>query len=255
MQTVLYRLVLILSFSTFSIHCFAQQIQLIDENTMEPIPGVAILNEAKNKGVLTDAFGKTDLSIFAENTNLIFRHSSYLEKRLSQQQIRELKYIIPLTENIVHIQEVVVSANRWEQKQEEVPHDIVAITARDIALQNPQTTADMLQQSGEVFVQKSQQGGGSPMLRGFAANSVLLVVDGVRMNNAIYRSGNLQNVINLDANILEGAEVIFGPGSVIYGSDAMGGVLDFHTKNPPLNIKSGLRLEGSAMARYATANG
>ena len=70
------------------------------------------------------------------------------------------------------------------------------------------------------------------MLRGFSANSILLVVDGVRMNNAIYRSGNLQNVITLDSHILEEAEVIFGPGSVIYGSDALGGVMDFHTQSP-----------------------
>ncbi len=243
-----------LLFFSYGFSSTAQVVEVIDQDTQQPIPGVTILNEAKSKGILTDAFGKADLSAFAENTTLIFRHSSYLERRLNQQEIQALDRIIVLTENVVQIQEVVVSANRWEQKQEEIPNDIVAITARDIALKNPQTTADMLEQSGEVFVQKSQQGGGSPMLRGFAANSILLVVDGVRMNNAIYRSGNLQNVINLDANILEGAEVIFGPGSVIYGSDALGGVMDFHTKNPLLNVKQGLRVEGSAMARYATVN-
>ncbi|MDZ7693921.1 MAG: TonB-dependent receptor plug domain-containing protein [Balneolaceae bacterium] len=68
-------------------------------------------------------------------------------------------------------------------------------------------------------------GGGSPMIRGFATNRVLLVVDGVRMNNAIFRSGNLQNVISLDPNAIENTEVVFGPGSVIYGSDAIGGVM------------------------------
>ena len=74
------------------------------------------------------------------------------------------------------------------------------------------------------------------MIRGFAANSVLLVVDGVRMNNAIYRGGNLQNVISIDANTIDNAEVIFGPGSVMYGSDALGGVMDFHTLRPGLAV-------------------
>ena len=68
----------------------------------------------------------------------------------------------------------------------------------------------MLSATGEVFVQKSQYGGGSPKLRGFAANSVLMVIDGVRMNNAIYRCGNLQNIISVDPNSLEGAEVVGG---------------------------------------------
>lgn len=247
-----YRLLLLLFFCCIT--SYAQEVQVIDKDTRESIPGVTILNESNSRGILTDADGKANLSRFNTSGLLIFRHSSYLEKQLSKDQLQAMEWVVELTENIVQIQEVVVSAHRWEQRQEDIPHDIISISARDIALQNPQTTADMLQQSGEVFVQKSQQGGGSPMLRGFAANSVLLVVDGVRMNNAIYRSGNLQNVISLDANILEGAEVIFGPGSVIYGSDALGGVMDFHTKSPLLAKDKGIRTEGSAMARYATTN-
>ena len=76
-------------------------------------------------------------------------------------------------------------------------------------IENPQTTADMLAYTNEVFIQKSQLGGGSPMIRGFSANKLLIVVDGVRMNNAIYRSGNLQNVISIDVNAVEEAEVLF----------------------------------------------
>ncbi|AHM58571.1 outer membrane receptor protein [Flammeovirgaceae bacterium 311] len=254
MKMFIQHILLICLLFTLPVFAFAQQIQVIDINTRVSIPGVTILNESKSRGILTDADGKADLSQLPGRGTLIFRHSSYLEKRMSRKEIQDSNGIVELAENVVQIQEVVVSANRWEQRQEDIPHDIVSISARDIALQNPQTTADMLHQSGEVFVQKSQQGGGSPMLRGFAANSVLLVVDGVRMNNAIYRSGNLQNIINLDANVLEGAEVIFGPGSVMYGSDALGGVIDFHTKSPLLNTGKGLRTEGSAMARYATAN-
>ena len=93
---------------------------------------------------------------------------------------------------------VVISANKWEQKLNEVPNKIVKINKNDILRNNPQTSADLLGQSGNVFIQKSQLGGGSPMIRGFATNRVLLVADGVRMNNAIYRSGNLQNVISID---------------------------------------------------------
>ena len=80
------------------------------------------------------------------------------------------------------------------------------------------------------------------------------MVDGVRMNNAIYRSGNLQNVISLDANIIENTEVIFGPGSVIYGSDALGGVMDFHTRDIRLAMDEKTNISTRASLRYSSAN-
>lgn len=152
------------------------------------------------------------------------------------------------------LNDVVVSANRWEQNLREVSSRITKITPQLIQFQNPQTSADLLGISNQVFIQKSQLGGGSPMIRGFATNRVLLVVDGVRMNNAIYRSGNLQNVISFDANAVEETEVIFGPGSVIYGSDAIGGVMDFHTLKPKLSAADKVTFSGNAFGRYSSAN-
>ena len=84
-------------------------------------------------------------------------------------------------------------------------------------------------------MQKSQGGGGSPVLRGFEANRVLLVVDGVRLNNAIYRSGHIQNAITVDPNSIDRVEVIYGSSSVGYGSDALGGVVHYYTKTPKIN--------------------
>lgn len=152
------------------------------------------------------------------------------------------------------LDEVVVSFNKWEQKLNEVPNRIIKINRTQILRGNPQTSADLLAQTGGVFVQKSQMGGGSPMIRGFATNRVLLVYDGIRMNNAIYRSGNLQNVISIDPLAIETAEVIFGPGSLIYGSDAIGGVMDFHTLEAKFSKTDKLLLKGAVLARYATAN-
>jgi len=153
------------------------------------------------------------------------------------------------------LNEVVVTYNKWEVDRDELPNRVEKLSARDIRLRNPQTAADMLAQSGAVFVQKSQQGGGSPMIRGFATNRVLIVVDGVRMNNAIYRSGNLQNVISIDALSLQDGEVVFGPGSLLYGSDAIGGVMDFHSLKPIYSDSPHLRFSGNALVRHATVNG
>lgn len=150
--------------------------------------------------------------------------------------------------------EIVISVNRWEENLREVPNRVTQLDAPAIRFQNPQTAADLLTFTNQVFVQKSQLGGGSPMIRGFATNRVLLVIDGVRMNNAIFRGGNVQNVISLDAHIIENTEVIFGPGSVIYGSDAIGGVMDFHTRQVRLSGSDKLRVTGNSLLRYSSAN-
>jgi hemoglobin/transferrin/lactoferrin receptor protein len=170
---------------------------------------------------------------------------------LFAQDTKDTTYVHP--KNFL-LDEMVISASRWEQNIREVPNRISKINSSLVQFQNPQTAADLLSASNQVFIQKSQLGGGSPMIRGFATNRVLLVVDGVRMNNAIFRSGNVQNVIALDANTVEDAEIIFGPGSVIYGSDAIGGVLDFHTLNPPLADAEKPLFRVNGLSRYSSAN-
>ena len=123
-----------------------------------------------------------------------------------------------------------LSVSRNTEKRARIAEHIEVITQHTIALQSPQTTADLLALTPGVKVQKSQFGGGSPVLRGMESNRVLLVVDGVRMNNAIYRKGHIQNSITVSPNLLARTEVLFGPSSIIYGSDALGGVIHYYTK-------------------------
>ena len=155
----------------------------------------------------------------------------------------------------IQLNEVSVSATRFEQEVRRSPFQIQAISRGQIAFQNQQNTADLLAQTGNVFVQKSQGGGGSPVLRGFEASRVLLVIDGVRMNNAIYRAGHLQNVLRIDPALIERAEVLFGPGSTLYGSDALGGVLYFQSRNPELSTTDKTLFRPATYLRYATATG
>lgn len=146
---------------------------------------------------------------------------------------------------VTSLEEVVVSATKWQQKKNDLPYKITTIKAEAIELQNPQTAADLLGISGKVFIQKSQQGGGSPMIRGFATNRLLYTVDGVRMNTAIFRGGNIQNVISLDGFAMENVEVLFGPNSVIYGSDAIGGVMSFQTVKPKFATTENTTVSGN----------
>lgn len=158
------------------------------------------------------------------------------------------------TNKVVNVEEVVIAVDRFEEPKQNAAQQTMVITSKEIKEMNAQTSADMLQMSGQVFVQKSQQGGGSPVLRGFEASRVLLVVDGVRMNNIQYRAGHLQNVISVDNNMLERVEVLFGPSSTVYGSDALGGVVHFRTKNPMLAVPSKFLSKGNALFRYGSVN-
>jgi hemoglobin/transferrin/lactoferrin receptor protein len=243
----------VLNLFTYNI-CLSQIITVVDSEDSKPIADVAVINESKTKFIYTNRLGKADISSFGENEKICFQHFTFDRICLSTDEIKKTGYEIRLTRKIFAIDEYVVSANRWEQNKTEVPNKITTILKPAVELQNPQTAADLLGISDEVFIQKSQLGGGSPMIRGFATNRILIVVDGVRMNNAIYREGNIQNVISMDPSTIESTEVIFGPGATIYGSDAIGGVMDFHTKRALYTTGNKLFIKADAFSRFSTAN-
>ncbi|MGZ5304000.1 MAG: TonB-dependent receptor [Bacteroidia bacterium] len=235
----------------------AQQVVVQDQATNQPLELVKIAAKHTNGWFLiyTDANGKADISQLKETDSIYFSLYGYNTAKFTYIQLQKNDFNIDLAPSSFSLDEVVISANRWQQDKKDVPNKITTIRRSDVVLQNPQTAADMLSASGEVYVQKSQLGGGSPMIRGFSTNRVLLTVDGVRMNNAIFRSGNLQNVIALDAFATERTEVIFGPGSVIYGSDAIGGIMSFYTLMPKFSSAgSKTFFNGSAVTRYSSAN-
>lgn len=157
----------------------------------------------------------------------------------------------PDTAEIESFDEVLISAQRLGESRRNTSSQIEVINAKQIALAQQPTLGEVLGQTGQVFVQKSQLGGGSPVLRGFEASRVLLVMDGVRLNNATYRAGHLQDIVTIDPFILERTEIYFGSGSTLYGSDALGGVIYLKTKSPVFTDK--LKVNPTALLRYGSA--
>lgn len=239
----------LLSLTAFS---YAQTVRILDDASRRPIEKVRVTDGVQS--ATSNSNGEVDISDFQRDKPIVFSHPHYITYETSFDSLKSAEFTIALKAGIPSFSVVVTSVYRREQEAGEIPNKVIQITESETELNNPQTTADLLGASDQVYVQKSQLGGGSPMIRGFSANRVLLVVDGVRMNNAIFRSGNLQNVISLDANSIDTAEVIFGPGSVIYGSDAIGGVMDFHTLTPELSNEDALQHSADLMARYSSAN-
>lgn len=247
-------LLLTIYFFTLCLSVSAQTVTITDNTTGFPIEFATLFDSKNDISAITNAQGKADISAFQNSKKISIRYIGYKEKVLSFSSIKDQKFMIALYPSELSLNEVVVSASHWKQETREVPLKVTSINPENVRLQNPQTAADLLTVSGEVFVQKSQLGGGSPMIRGFATNRVLIAVDGVRMNTAIFRSGNVHNVISLDPFAIQNTEIIFGPGSVIYGSDAIGGVMSFYTSKPTFSTNEDLYAKGNTTGRTSSAN-
>ncbi len=233
---------------------FSQTVTIRDRATGEPLELVQLTSESPRASATTDIKGQADITAFEASERIVIGRIGYREEALSFAEIKARSYELSLAAVPFSLHEVVVSASRWRQESTDVPLKIVTVTPVEAELQNPQTAADLLGASGKVFIQKSQQAGGSPMIRGFATNRLLYSVDGVRMNTAIFRSGNIQNVISLDPYALESTEVFFGPGSIVYGSDAIGGVMSFQTLVPRFSLTGDPLISGEGTVRGSSAN-
>lgn len=240
---------LLLSFFTFYVN--AQDIIVFDQATNEPISGVVAYNKSKSKSVMSDFDGKISLAGFDTNETIIFQHLSYFNFKTEKNKIKNVVYLEPKSQDL---DEIVISASKFEQSKRDIPQKVISVDATKIQFANPQTSADLLESTGNIYMQKSQLGGGSPMIRGFSTNRLLITVDGVRMNNAIFRGGNLQNVISVDPFTIQNTEVTLGAGSVVYGSDAIGGVMSFYTKKPQPSYSDSLFFKVNSAGRYSSAN-
>ncbi|MCO6484998.1 MAG: TonB-dependent receptor plug domain-containing protein, partial [Saprospiraceae bacterium] len=210
----------------------AQILTIHSRDTHAPIERVTLMSASPEAFGMTDTRGQVDVTAFQGAAIITIRCLGYAPAVVSYRQLDSLGFTLEMVPSPGQMEEIVVSASRMEEENRHLPFRIARMTSRQATFHNPQTAADLLGASGEVFIQKSQQGGGSPMIRGFATNRLVYTVDGIRMNTAIFRAGNIQNVISLDPLSIRRTEVLFGPASVIYGSDAIGGVMCFLTLAP-----------------------
>ena len=229
----------------------AQEVLVIDE-LGSPIKEVHLVNQLGDVHTFTDKNGLADLSDFDTNETIIISRSGFLSLSLSKSIINSFDNQITLIFDSETIGEVILLTRIDDENLKTTADRRVILHTKEIERLNTQNTADLLEKRAGINVQKSQMGGGSPVIRGFEANRILLVVDGVRLNNAIYRGGHLQNIISIDNASLEQVDIIFGPSSSEYGSDALGGIIHLKTKRPKFSEKP--KFSHSYSTRYATAN-
>ena len=243
---------LVVLFSVFLTNLYAQKVTVLDNETGKPVKSVAIFNKDKDNSAVTNSKGVADISAFKNNEILYFSHVAYAAFQVKKSALKRTEYKVLLKSESEELDEVVLSVFKKKAKTNRIAEQISVVSQKEIQKISPQTSADLLATVPGIKVQKSQFGGGSPILRGMESNRVLLVVDGVRMNNAIYRKGHLQNSITVSPSLLDKTEVVFGPSSVIYGSDALGGVIHYYTKTPKLSDKK--EVKSGFFSRYSTVN-
>jgi len=168
---------------------------------------------------------------------LIFLSTGYIAK--AQQD----------TTTIIPIQEIIVTSQRNPQQSSLIPYSVSSLERNSMDALSPRTTPEALMSVNGVFVQKTNHGGGSPFFRGLTGNQTLLMIDGIRLNNSIYRYGPNQYLNTIDALGIEKMEVAKGTGSVQYGTDAIGGVLQMFTKEPVMN-QNHSTVHGKVFGKY-----
>jgi len=149
--------------------------------------------------------------------------------------------------------EVVVIATRYPSAAQDVPRSVTVIDEEELRERAPRTVAEALRYQPGIWVQKTGHLGGAPIIRGFMGNQVVYLFDGIRRNTASLFAGPNSFLQNIDAMDVDRIEVIRGPGSVLYGSDAIGGVVNV-ISNEDLGFSEALNWGGRMLGRYGSAD-
>ena len=148
-------------------------------------------------------------------------------------------------------QGIIVSASRFQSRRFTSPVSISRINSDELKETFPRSAPEALAANG-AWVQKTNHGGGSPFVRGLTGYHTLLMIDGIRLNNATFRSGPNQYLNTLDPLILSNIEIIRSSGSVQYGSDALGGTVHFFTKTPQFSTSGKVLFEPHIVSKYVS---
>ncbi len=157
------------------------------------------------------------------------------------------------TNQLLELPTIVVTATRTEEAPFELPYAVDVVGSADLERTLPRTTVEALRAIPSVMLQKTAQGQGSPYLRGFTGFRTLMLVDGIRLNNSTFRDGPNQYWNTIDVLGLERVEVVRGPGSVLYGSDAIGGTVQAMSRGR-MGYGAGFDMSGGGLYRWGSAD-
>ena len=149
------------------------------------------------------------------------------------------------------LQPLFATPSRVSESGFEAPYHLDRIDEAELVFRSVRSIPEIFGQTPGVVVQKTAHGQGSPYIRGFTAYNNLFLIDGIRLNNAAFRSGPNQYWNTIDSQGLRSVELVKSQGSVLYGSDAVGGTVQAFTQDP-IYLAEGLHQGGRSFSRYST---
>jgi len=252
------RIIISLSILFLSASLYGQSIRgkIYIQNTKDGLMGVSIRLEGPSSTVAaTDEKGRFNFQNIKSGTYTI--KASYVGYVPYQDTLildnEDLNFEIFLIHQTGAIPEVqILSASRRNTSSLRLPFASGVLNLPAQSENIPRTVPESLNIIPGVFVQKTNHGGGSPFVRGLTGNQTLILIDGIRLNNSTFRYGPNQYLNTIDPFSVNKIEVLRGSGSVQYGSDAIGGVIQIFTKDPAYSTENSFN--GSVSGRYGSGN-
>lgn len=232
--------------------------KVIDKAAQVPLPYVEVFIKSIGRGDVADKNGQFRIgSIPPGSYEVIFRRQGYETVERKEVLLHPGSALVlnaEMRETMIEADELVVTATRNAEHEQDIPQLVSVVTQKEIREKNIVQAPELLREEQGVYIQKTNQGGGSALIRGLKANKILLMIDGIRLNNATYRGGNTQYLNTIGAQSLERIEVVHGPVSALYGSDALGGAINTITKNPILGASENLRWSATFSGNVSSAD-
>ncbi len=229
---------------------------VIDEISQTPIANANVYFEATSIGTSSDEQGRFTIENVPMGPMVLrISHIGYQQKsvtvRLMAGEIKSVKIL--LTPKILNLNEVVSTASRHAETVFKSQTQVAIAGREKIQFRTSPNTADALREIPGVLVQKTTAGHGAPVIRGMIGKDILLLYNGIRLNKPTFRFGANQYMNTINVESLDRIEVTKGPGSVMYGSDAIGGVVNMISE--PFQVReSGKGFGISISSRYGTAD-
>lgn len=158
-------------------------------------------------------------------------------------------------DSLKYLEEVKIQSFKQPSSIQQLPYAVQSLSKKDLQQTNARTLPESMMYLPGVMIQKSNHGGGSPFVRGLTGNQALIVVDGIRLNNSIFRYGPNQYMNLIEPDLIDKVEILKGSGAVQYGSDALTGVIHLETnqlsfsEQPKWNAKLNTRFTNRSMEK------
>ena len=219
-----------------------------DQVTKQPIKEAYIISNDISKVSYTDNHGRFEIDI-KPNTILSISRAGYLKTKVPIDGF-ENSITIYLQPAPIQLNDVQIRITKNNLLNSSQSASISTLSEKQIEENVSRSMAEAMIGTEGVWMQKTNHGGGSPFVRGLTGNYVLLLVDGIRMNNSTFRYGPNQYFNTISPFSISSIEVLRGAGSVLYGSDAIGGTININTKNP--SFRENKKIYGNVTGQFMT---